>query len=206
MENYLIKGLLIGLVFGVPAGSIGALTIERTLAGGFRAGLFTGAGSSVADVLYACVGVFGLTVISDFLLSHQKLIGLVGGMLIILLGVLIFRKKGGKPTLRRDAGIRSYALCFSSAFAVAITNPATILSFFLAFASFGVAEKLSPPDGTLLIIGILTGTLCWWAGLAGIVSAFRAKVTDAIYQRLNWILGCLMAVFGVIVLIRALTT
>ena len=203
MENYLIKGLLIGLVFGVPAGSIGALTIQRTLAGGFRAGLFTGAGSSVADVLYACIGVFGLTVISDFLLNHQRVIGLVGGTLIILLGVLIFRKKARTATTEA-ASASSYALCFGSAFAIAITNPATILSFFLAFASFGIAEKLAPIDGVQLVGGILLGTLCWWTGLAGIVSAFRAKVTDKIYQRLNWILGCLMAVFGVIVIVRAL--
>ena len=35
VENYLIRGFLIGLIFGVPAGVIGALTIQRTLRGGF---------------------------------------------------------------------------------------------------------------------------------------------------------------------------
>lgn len=70
-EGYLIKGLLIGLVFGVPAGAIGALTVERTLAHGFGANFTTGLGSSAADVLYACVGVFGPTIISDFLLAHH---------------------------------------------------------------------------------------------------------------------------------------
>ena len=54
LENYLIRGLLIGLIFGVPAGAIGALTIQRTLNGGFSAGLTTGLGSSAADLLYAC--------------------------------------------------------------------------------------------------------------------------------------------------------
>lgn len=38
LENYLIRDLLIGLIFGVPAGAIGALTIQRTLRGGFWAG------------------------------------------------------------------------------------------------------------------------------------------------------------------------
>ncbi|MDE7245253.1 MAG: LysE family translocator, partial [Oscillospiraceae bacterium] len=71
MENFLLKGLLVGLVFGVPAGAIGALTIQRTLSHGFWAGLLTGLGSSAADVLYACVGVFGLTAISDALLRWQ---------------------------------------------------------------------------------------------------------------------------------------
>jgi threonine/homoserine/homoserine lactone efflux protein len=61
LESYLIRGLLIGLIFGVPAGAIGALTIQRTLNSGFTAGLMTGLGSSAADILYACVGVFGVT-------------------------------------------------------------------------------------------------------------------------------------------------
>ena len=61
LGNYLIRGLMIGLVFGVPAGAIGALTSQRTLNGGLSAGLATGLGSSAADLLYACVGVFGIT-------------------------------------------------------------------------------------------------------------------------------------------------
>lgn len=35
MAEYFLQGLLIGLVFGVPAGAIGALTIQRTVEKGF---------------------------------------------------------------------------------------------------------------------------------------------------------------------------
>lgn len=70
LGNYLVRGLMIGLIFGVPAGAIGALTIQRTLSNGFSAGLVTGLGSSAADLLYACVGVFGMTLVSGFLTRH----------------------------------------------------------------------------------------------------------------------------------------
>lgn len=50
MAEYFWKGLLIGLIFGVPAGAIGALTIGRTLEKGFAAGFLTGMGSSAADM------------------------------------------------------------------------------------------------------------------------------------------------------------
>ncbi len=59
IAGYFLRGLLIGLVFGVPAGAIGALTIQRTLEKGFFSGLITGAGSSAADLIYSCVGVCG---------------------------------------------------------------------------------------------------------------------------------------------------
>ncbi len=86
LENYLIRGLLIGLIFGVPAGAIGALTIQRTLNSGFSAGLVTGLGSSAADLLYACVGIFGLTLVSGFLTEYQRPVSLLGGLLIVALG------------------------------------------------------------------------------------------------------------------------
>ena len=75
ISGYFLRGLLIGLVFGVPAGAIGALTIQRALDRGFFAGLVTGAGSSAADLIYSCIGVFGITVISDFLRRIRLLSG-----------------------------------------------------------------------------------------------------------------------------------
>lgn len=69
-----LKGILIGLIFGVPAGAVGAMTVQRTWEHGIKAGLLTGMGSSVADCIYAAIGAFGLTIISDFLLQYQTAI------------------------------------------------------------------------------------------------------------------------------------
>lgn len=199
-ESYLIKGMLIGLVFGVPAGAIGALTIQRALAHGFWAGFVTGAGSTAADVLYACIGVFGLTVVSDYLLAHQTVISLAGSVFIIVMGALIFRKKGIRVT---DTETRNRLPgFFGSSFVIAITNPATVLAFFIAFSSFGIAGKMTSAQGLQLISGIFIGTFVWWGLLSAIVSAFKRRITDSIYQKLNWILGGLMILFGVTVAIR----
>jgi len=161
MMGYLIKGITVGLVFGVPAGAIGALTIQRSLSHGFWAGLLTGLGSSAADVLYACVGVFGLTVISDFLVRYETAIALTGGVLITGLGILIFRKKGIHRTESTEQA--NLWACFTSSFAIAIANPATVLSFLAAFASFGIGAVRSPAQGAALVLGILLGTGCWEA-------------------------------------------
>lgn len=39
---FLLKGILIGLLFGVPVGAVGAMTVSRTLNHGFGAGMVTG--------------------------------------------------------------------------------------------------------------------------------------------------------------------
>ena len=200
--GYFLRGLLIGLVFGVPAGAIGALTIQRTLEKGFFSGLITGAGSSAADLIYSCVGVFGITIISDFLTAHQAIIRIIGGILILLLGIVILRKK--EPATARQDSKGTPVFYFLSAFTAAILNPATILSFMVAFTAFGISGDLNAYQGIALIAGILMGTLCWWSALSGVVAHFRKRVTDHIYKWLNRILGCLMTLFGVVMMVQGI--
>ena len=89
----IFKGILIGLIFGLPVGAVGAMTVQRTWEHGIKAGLLTGMGSSAADCIYAGIGAFGLTVVSDFLLKYQMVIHLAGGMMILLMGLgLLLRK------------------------------------------------------------------------------------------------------------------
>ena len=89
-----LKGILIGLIFGVPAGAVGAMTVQRTWEHGIKAGLLTGMGSSVADCIYAAIGAFGLTIISDFLLQYQTAIHLVGGTIVLFMGIRLPFRKG----------------------------------------------------------------------------------------------------------------
>lgn len=202
VESYLIRGLLIGLIFGVPAGAIGALTIQRTLNSGFWAGLTTGLGSSAADLLYACAGVFGITLVSEFLIQYQRPIGLLGGGLIAMLGIHIFRQR---PRNRhRESTQAKLPLCFATSFAIAITNPATVLSFLMAFTAFEITGNQTAAQSVQLLAGILLGTLCWWSVLAGVTAIFRERVNDRVYQFLNRLLGCLMVVFAGVVLARGL--
>lgn len=202
IESYLIRGVLIGLIFGVPAGAIGALTIQRTLRDGFAAGLVTGLGSSAADLLYSCVGVFGITLVSDFLTQYQRPISLLGGSLIAALGIHIFLQKPQNHATEHNRN--RLPLCFASSFAIAIANPATVLSFLMAFTAFEVTGAQSAPQSVQLVGGILLGTLCWWTVLAGVTAKFRGRISEKIYLVLNRVLGCLMIVLGGTVLVRAI--
>lgn len=202
LEDYLIRGLLISLIFGVPAGAIGALMIQRTLNSGFWAGLATGLGSSAADLLYACAGVFGITLVSEFLIRYQRPISLLGGALIATLGIHIFRQRPRKRHQESKQGKPPF--CFVTSFAIAITNPATVLSFLMAFAAFKITGTQTAAQSVQLLAGILLGTLCWWSGLSGITAILRERINDRIYQLLNRLLGCLMVVLAGVVLARGL--
>jgi len=83
--SFLIKGLIIGFSIAAPIGSIGVLCIRRTLADGRMSGLVSGLGAATADAIYGCIAGFGLTFISNFLVSQQLWLRLVGGAFLCYL-------------------------------------------------------------------------------------------------------------------------
>lgn len=207
LENYLLKGLVIGVVFGVPAGVVGVLSMQRVLTQGAFAGFMTGIGSSVADVFYACVGVFGITFISDFLLNHQSVICMAGCLMVIAIGIRTIRKKEShsfacEAWTNEEAYPRHVVSCFLSSFVIAMTNPATILSFMVVFSMFRIGGNESLGENVQLVCGIFAGTCIWWLAIAVIVSLFRKKVTNGIYSILNRIFGALMILFGIVIGVR----
>ena len=209
---YLARGLLIGLIFGVPAGVIGIMTIQRTLEHGFLAGVVTGFGSVAADLVYGCIGVCGMTAVSDALMSRERLIRLLGGILIAAFGMATFRKTAaerepeipdrqahekGRSRRKPIQKTQRYSLLFGSSFLVAIANPATILAFITAFAAFGILGGVTARQGCYLLCGLALGTGSWWIFLAGLASIFRRKISGRIYGVLNKVLGSLIVLFGI---------
>ncbi len=198
--EYLLRGILIGLLFGLPVGAIGALTVQRTWGLGMRAGLLTGLGSSVADCFYACVGAFGLTLISDFLLRWQVVITVLGGVLILAMGLKsLVHPQGELPPDKETLG--GVKLFFTS-FAIGITNPAAILTFIFAFSYFGISEVSRWSDGILLVLGVFLGTYFWWGTLSALTQFIKRKAAKFQLRTMNRIFGSVLCLFGAIVFLR----
>lgn len=200
--EYLLLGILIGLLFGLPIGAIGALTVQRTWSLGAKAGLLTGLGSSVADCFYACAGAFGLTLISDFLLRWQGMITAFGGTLILAMGLKsLIRPQGELPPDEETPG--GVKLFFTS-FAIGITNPAAILTFLFAFSYFGISEVSERGDGILLVLGVFLGTYFWWGTLSALTQFIKRKAAKFNLRTMNRIFGSVLCLFGMIVFLRLL--
>lgn len=198
--GYLLRGVLIGLLFGVPAGAVGAMTAQRAYSSGLRAGLLTGLGSSVADCLYACVGAFGLSIISDYLLAHQTTINLLGGVIILTMGLGLLLKKSEPDT--QEAQPAQGARLFLSSFAVGITNPAAILTFLFAFSWFGLGGGMAPVDGFLLVTGVFIGTYIWWIALSAGVVAIKKRMKKYSLRTIEKCFGVVLLGFSLVIFVR----
>ena len=184
--DYFFRGILIGLLFGLPVGAVGALTVQRTFSHGTKAGLLTGLGSSAADCFYACVGVFGLTLISDILLRYQTVINILGGGLILLLGIRLFLRQ--EERMKQSAETAGFFKMFLTSFAVGITNPAAILTFLFAFSYFGISGAAGWSQGILLVCGVFVGTYLWWGALTWLADIVKK----------------ILCLFGVIVILKTI--
>ncbi len=199
----MIKGILIGLVFGVPIGAVGALTVRRTIGSGFPAGLVSGLGCSAADLLYSCISVFSLTFISDFLLQYQCPISITGGLIVIAMGLSAI--KNPQSAKAENTGGKLAAM-FISSFCIAITNPATIVTYITAFSIFEVGNMETISQGITLISGIFIGTLIWWFVISTVFGILRRRITDRKIAAINRVLGVAVMCFGIAVIVRAVIT
>jgi len=181
--SFLLRGIIIGFSIATPVGPIGILCIRRTLAEGRTSGLVSGLGAATADAIYGCIAGFGLTLISDFLISQQVWLRLVGGGFLCFLGLRTFLSKPAEQAalIKGKGLVGSYA----STFFLTITNPMTILSFAAIFAGLGVGgTSVSYVSAALLVLGVFTGSALWWFVLSGVANVFRAEFSRG---KLKWI-------------------
>jgi len=191
-----LKGIIIGFAMAVPIGPIGIICIRKTLTEGRVRGLIIGLGAATADLLYGSVAAFGLTVISDTLLSHRIWFRLVGGALLLFLGIRTFltRPKDPKFQIQDSGRLRSY---FTTVF-LTLTNPLTIFAFLAVFAALGLGNGLSFFAASVLVAGVFAGSFLWFLSLSSGATLFRNKLDVIGLGWVNKIAGILIIISGII--------
>jgi uncharacterized protein (DUF924 family)/threonine/homoserine/homoserine lactone efflux protein len=196
-----IKGIIVGFAIAAPVGAIGVLCIRRTLVGNYFLGISTGLGAGVADVCFAAVAAFGLASISDFIINQEFWIKLVGGILLIWIGIRIFRSC---PIQERNNGTsdQSYVSAFVSSFFLTLTNPVTILAFIAVFAAMGVDHLDDSKEQPItLVLGVGLGACGWWLSLSTIIMLMRHKLSENILIWINKSSGGVLVAFSAIILL-----
>lgn len=138
--SFVFKGLVIGFSIAAPVGAIGVLCIRRSLVKGPLSGFLTGLGAATADACYGAVAGFGITIISNFLLSYRVLLQSVGIVFLAYLGIKTFLEKPPADILG-TAQSSGLWIDYLSTVALTITNPMTIISFMAVFAGLGISDS-----------------------------------------------------------------
>jgi len=203
--NFLLflKGFIIGLLINAPVGPIGILCIRRSFTEGRVLGFVSGMGVATVDTIYGAVAAFGLTFISNFLIHQQLWIRLLGGLLLLGLGMKIFRARSVQEVaLPTAAGLLS---AYVSTFFVTLTNPVTFLSIAAIFAGLGIPEMYGTYTPIIaLVFGLFMGSTLWWFLVSHSIHLFRGKLKHRGLKWVSGISGVLLVGFGLVILLSLL--
>jgi threonine/homoserine/homoserine lactone efflux protein len=201
--TFLLRGLAVGFSIAAPVGPIGVLCIRRTLAEGWVSGLVSGLGAASADAIYGCIAGFGLAFISNFLVSQQVWLRLIGGAFLCYLGLkTLLAKPAEQASLGKGNGLIG---AYASTFFLTLTNPMTIISFAAIFAGLGLASTSGNyVSAGVLVLGVFTGSALWWLILSSGVGVFRARFNPRGLQWVNIISGAIIIGFGLFAILSAL--
>lgn len=198
----LCKGIIIGLVASVPLGPIGVMCIQKTLSKSQKSGFISGLGASSADMIFATIAAFFLSVVLSFIETHIDLIKIIGGICVIIVGVNIFLKNPAVQIRRNRAKKGSLWSDFLAIFLITLTNPAFILMFVALFASFGISQDgMTHGEGVLLVAGVFIGSALWWFTLTFGVSFLRKKFRPRHLLVMNRTSGALIVVLGIVAIL-----
>ncbi|MFN8257316.1 MAG: LysE family transporter [Bacteroidales bacterium] len=196
---FIIKGIIVGISVSAPLGPLGILCIQRTLNKGVFSGIITGLGAAFADSFYAAIAGFGISIIADFLKEYQLLIRIVGGIILIILGIVIFRNNPIKQIRQqKNQNIIGY---FISGLFITFTNPITIVVFGAVFTGLGLHDARDTSPILFTLIGIFSGAVLWWSGLSIFLNIFRNKFRLRYLWWINKISGIMVSVFGLAIVL-----
>lgn len=204
-----LKAVFAGFIVAVPIGAVGALCLRRAFQGRWFLAIVAGLGAAAADSILAAAAVFGLSLVTHFLVDNPGPVRLVGGLFLAGLGVQMIRKReislsdAPKPMSRDLRRWWKMVRALSTGFILTIVNPATFLAFVGVFAGFGLfgAQPLGGPANALIVVGVLVGSMLWWITLTVVASAVRRYAPLRIVAIVNTGLGLIVLVIGVAALV-----
>lgn len=207
---YIALGILGGVFVTAPLGPVNILIMQRALRYGFPSAVAAGSGAALADVIFAVVAAFGVSTVNVFIEGHSRVIQLVGGIVVALIGARILwqQQQPGSAGQAQDEDELNAAQLSAATFFLTITNPATIFGF---LAYFGALGEWGPSQddfaGTIqLVVGVAIGTLGWWCVVAGLITRLRVRLTEERIGRFNLVAGALLLGFGALILGRLSVT
>jgi threonine/homoserine/homoserine lactone efflux protein len=204
---YLVmSGVVMGLIAAVPIGPVNLICIRRTFAFGPLNGFVSGLGAALGDGIFAAITGFGLTWIAQLIEGYAPIIELIGGAMMVWMGYRTFIS----PPMPRCAEVKpdnegtNLGRAMISTFALTITNPVTLLSFGVMFASLGglAGGAGSFHDASFVVAGVIGGSAGWWLALTTLIGLFHTRIDEKAMRMINRICGVLVMGCGSAVLIH----
>jgi threonine/homoserine/homoserine lactone efflux protein len=201
MQEAVVKGLALGLLLAISVGPVIFSIIKQSINNGHRGGLSFILGVCASDVTLVLISnVF--TELFNRLLKFERVIGVGGSVLLIIMGVyfLFFKKvkladDGVSP--HHHLHISDYIKIFFAGYFMNTLNPGVIAFWFTwatAFAAMTIDDRL------LLFATCLAVVLAADLLKVFLAGRLRSGLTATIIHRINQLSGLILIGFGVVLI------
>ncbi|MEH7109406.1 LysE family translocator [Bacillus sp. JJ1764] len=150
----MLSFILVVLVLFLIPGPAVLLTVTQAARGGQKAGIVTGAGIAVGDMIHTIAAVLGLSAILMTSTLAFEAVKYLGAAYLLFVGVKSFLEKSKQVSETKPKPNASPAVSFRQALLIELLNPKTAL-FFLAFLPQFVRNDGPPVYLQLLTLGFI---------------------------------------------------
>lgn len=167
-----LAGILFGLALAAPPGPMNAIIAEESVVRGWIAGVVTGAGAMVADVIFFVLALAGVATVVEEWPTLQGAMVTLGGLLMLYFAVDAVRSAQG--TLTGQGTVPADSRGFEKALLLGLTNPFQILFWLtvgIALLDPGTIDVLAHTpyvgDAVAGLVVVETGSLALLTGFFG---------------------------------------
>lgn len=194
--EFFTSGFWIGFMVAAPIGPIGILCIRQTISYGFRIGLITGLGASIADGIYTTAITSSANLMHTITQNYASILYGIGGAFLVYLGAKIFRTPINESQKSQTMSKSSRA--FSYVFFLTFMSPMTTILFITMFTNEGLLmQKIGPQEVALTTLGVVMGSATWWLILSSSVRAIHGRFKSLkVFNWVNKIAGICIAIYG----------
>lgn len=167
MLGVLLKGVVTGVLAGVPLGPASAAVVDASLHRSGRIGLAIGLGAALVDLLECLIATLGFGALladhPDFVVALRVL----GGLVLLGMGILMARRPPvdlEHPPVKRPVAAATLASAFGLGFAISLFNPALLTTWVMLAGT--VFAGLTLGQALVASAGVFLGTSGWFLVLA----------------------------------------
>jgi threonine/homoserine/homoserine lactone efflux protein len=206
---FFLIGAAAGAITGVPIGPVNVAVIDAAYRHTLRRAIAVGVGGSLADGLYAALGVLGVTPVLRTYPSIPPILYLVSGVVLLGYGFLTARSQPVAPaqpspddpresvtTIQR----REMWTGFTVGVALIALNPATIVTWVVIMGQ--IIPEATVSGGIACAVGVTVGSFGWFA----LVAYLTQKGKSVLGDKAAWIprlVGIALMVYSVYLLTKA---
>lgn len=195
--NCIWQGLLTGIVLSLMLGTVFFSLIRNSIAYGYKTGIYIAGGVVLCDIMFIALALMSSS-FADFLKEYESEVSIGGGIILIVMGILMFVRSKPKDTEGKVFSSSGSDILYyiGNGFLLNVLNPVNFFSWLAISSVLRIEYNYGLKEQSVYFSASLVSIFLVEIGIAYFASMLKKKVTDKVVQRINQISGIVFFLLG----------